>query len=258
MIEFVDGGVKSIKELPKKLHSLKAHTFSASPSNYIYTAMRGSAKTLRSLSLGDAVVVNGRGILQKLAEELSDPIGHAPLNIHDLEFTRLNIRCDSWEKDFCNVFNATSLQSLSLLSCDNVVTFWNSLRASRRVEQAPVSPVCNLTSLTLRLEQVVDGTVTAMEAFLASIHGLHHLHILLDGSQRLPDIDVITANHGPTLRTLVIDARTGVRTSPYVGTAVLLTKDVKKYSRFEGIVEGCPRLVELGIAIDWRAVSEVR
>ena len=205
-----------------------------------------------------AVRSTGPAILEKLAVELADPIGHAPLNVHHLEFIGLNIKCDSWEEEFCNVFNATSLQSLSLISCNNLGTFLDSIRASCSLGEAPASPVCNLTSLTLRLEDVLEGTVTAMETFLTSFHGLHHLYILLDGSPRLPDVDVITGNHGSTLKTLVIDARKEVQTNPYAGTAILVSKDPKESSRFGGIVEGCPGLIELGIAIDWRALPEVR
>ena len=266
MVQHVEG---RIGEGLKKLHSLKAHTFHALKSNSIYTAMRESAKTLRSLSLGDTAAMayptpawvgrsTGPAILEKLAVELADPIGHAPLNVHHLEFIGLNIQCDSWEEEFCNVFNATNLQSLSLLFCNNLDAFLDSLRAFCSVEQAPVSPVCNLTSLTLQLEDVLDGTVTAMEGFLTSFHGLHHLYILLDGSPRLLDVAVITGNHGSTLKTLVIDARKGVQTNPYAGTAILISKDPKESSRFGGIVEGCPGLVELGIAIDWRVLPEVR
>ena len=258
MIQFIEGGTNPIREWPKKLHSLKAHTFSASPSSSIYALMRESAKTIRSLSVGDTNVTSGGVVLKRLAEELSDPIGHAPLNVQNLEFIRLNIQCDSWKREFCNVFNTTSLRSLSLISCDNLDTFWDSIRASCSVGKTPVSPMCNLTSLNLRLEHVTDGTVTATEAFLKSIHGLAHLHILLDGIRRLPNIDVVIANHGSTLKTLVMDARDGPRTTPYAGTAVLINKDPKESSRFQGIVEGCPGLVELGISIDWRSLSEVR
>ena len=110
-----------------------------------------------------------------------------------------------------------------------------------------------LRSLTIRTELVSDGTWPSLEAFICSLIGLTDLCLLMEGDFEDLELENILKRHGQTLRSLVVDTRTGPRLNTAESTSVQPQKDDTE-SYITDISKHCPGLVELGITLDWQAV----
>ncbi|KAF6231751.1 hypothetical protein HO173_010053 [Letharia columbiana] len=138
------------------------------------------------------------------------------------------------------------LTSLCLESCFNLRQGFPTLSPQRIPDAPPLLP--QLRSFRLRQECSDASFQDGLKAFLLASKGLVHLAVLLEGSGPFLPPDCFVGNHGSTLRTLVWDQRQGARTkldeSTNTATAFMMSSSLDK------IVENCPNLRELGLAVD--------
>lgn len=138
------------------------------------------------------------------------------------------------------------LTSLCLESCFNLRQGFPTLSPQRIPDAPPLLP--QLRSFRLRQECSDASIQDGLKAFLLASKGLVRLAVLLEGSGPFLPPDCFVGNHGSTLRTLVWDQRQGARTkldeSTNTATAFMMSSSLDK------IVEKCPNLRELGLAVD--------
>ena len=138
------------------------------------------------------------------------------------------------------------LVSLRLESCVNLHNGLARLNTTTRLS-------C-LRSLTVRTEFGNDVMWSSLEAFICSLIGLTDLCLLVEGGFEDLDLEDILKRHGRTLRSLVVDTRTGPRLSATETTSVQPEKYGTR-SYITDISVHCPNLIELGITLDWQAVT---
>lgn len=144
-----------------------------------------------------------------------------------------------------------SLATLSLESCaglEETFTAWSG--ATHSFPQACIAP--NLLSLTVRSETPGPGLQSQLELFICSLRGLVKLYILLEGDDDYAlSLSNILDAHGRTLRYFLWDLRKDSDPS----TRAMLPDYISYTSKFELVLESCPDLRELGLALNWYAIQ---
>lgn len=137
------------------------------------------------------------------------------------------------------------LTSLCLESCFNLGQSFPALSSLRSPDAPPPFP--QLRTFRLRHEGSDASFNDRLKAFLLALKGLVHLAVLLEGSGPSLPPDCFVGNHGSTLQTLVWDQRRGPRIKLDESTNTA-TGDMI-FSSLNEIVEKCPNLRELGLAV---------
>lgn len=141
----------------------------------------------------------------------------------------------------------SKLTSLLLESCVGLES-----GLARLTSKASLPHLC---SLTVRTEFSCGQLWSSLESFICSLGGLTDLYLLMEGSLLELKLEGILITHGKTLKTLIIDTRTGPRWK-YAPTTSTQPQTWTTLSYLNEISKHCPYLVELGVTIDWAAVQE--
>lgn len=136
--------------------------------------------------------------------------------------------------------------SLCLESCFNLGQSFPALNPLRNPDAPPLLP--QLRSFRLRQEDSDESFQDGLKGFLLTIRGLVHLAVLLEGSGSFLSPDCFVGNHGSTLRTLVWDQRQRPRKFFHESTDTATPFMMSSFLAV--IVEECPNLRELGIAMN--------
>lgn len=239
----------------------------------MYDVLARSRKTLKELTLGferSALVANSDGSMWdytahdgEQAERSKDFVKYLMLRLSepsDDENTILHLEslrlcgfdiyaiAEHQTRSFVDFASLTILSSESCAGLEETLTAW--LGATHSFPQACVAP--NLRSLTVRSETPDTGLQSQLELFICSLRGLTKLYILLEGTDDYAlSLSNILNAHGRTLRCLIWDLRKDSDPSTR-GTL----RDYNLYSfNFEIILESCPDLRELGLALNWFAIQ---
>ncbi|CAF9918749.1 hypothetical protein IMSHALPRED_004400 [Imshaugia aleurites] len=144
------------------------------------------------------------------------------------------------------MLDTDKLTSLCLESCFDLEQSFRRVSPLTNTDVPP--PLPQLRSFRLRQEGCDAVFQDSLKAFLLALKGLVHLAVLLEGFGPFLPPDCIIGNHGLTLRTLVWDQRRGPRQkleeSTSTATQVQIARSLDK------IVEECPNLEELGLAVN--------
>jgi hypothetical protein len=152
------------------------------------------------------------------------------------------------------------LRRVSMESCSGTAEFLEAMAGVFFYAQNPadaetsrVQPL--LTEFLLRCEAPSNAIRECLTRFLASFGGLKLLSLLFENAAFLESVASLIADHGPTLRTLVLESRIQPRSS--------LSHDTSRPFGVGGFSEElweqsvndvcrlCPNLEELGIGFPW-------
>ncbi|KAL8993604.1 MAG: hypothetical protein Q9169_006218 [Polycauliona sp. 2 TL-2023] len=147
------------------------------------------------------------------------------------------------------MLNLECITALNLESCPELDTALDTLATERNKSDVPLRACLRLQSFSLRHENSTQHFRAGLIDFLGAIQGLTHLSVLLENGDRSGpnDLDPMLAVHGPTLRSLVWDERSGKRDS----WIPLEPNAEPSHRRLKTIAKHCPHLVELGISMNW-------
>ena len=143
------------------------------------------------------------------------------------------------------MLDTNKLTSLCLESCSNLGQSFPQLSPLPNTDVPP--PLPQLRSFRLRQEGSDAIFQDNLKAFFLALKGLVHLAVLLEGPGPFLPPDCIVSNHGLTLRTLVWDQRRGPRQNLEESTSTATQVQIAR--SLEKIVEECPNLEELGLAV---------
>lgn len=230
-----------------------------------------SSNSLRHLSLGaefgavwdyqdsdDAFYGALDDILEKMVHYLEEPAGAAKrmhlvnshlLSLDTLVLKGLNasklIKADFLFQDW------TCLRTLVLESCPGLEQALAFLADTENVDGQPLRSDLRLSTLRVRCEG--PSLVAQLHHFLASITGLVNLSVLLESRDRFRHLNLKTVlkSHGNSLKTLVLEERTGRRENFRGPTRQRLHTP----RQLETIAKRCPNLVELGLPMCWKAIT---
>ncbi len=251
---FVPGWIgQAIYNNALSLRRLKLGTESCVVKGYLFNEeldVLTQARTLRGL------YAHMVGPNQVSRSEVLNSIPMVPLCLTSLHLIGLDVSLIISD-DFPRVFKFASLKAFYLESCicsevllESLAVSFESRRArSPSSDQAPA-----IKDFRFRHEESTISLHKALEKFLSSFSGLQALSVLLDRTEApegMPHPRCFAHQHGDTLRTLVWEGRTGPRTVLRLDTS-FLSNDARGPNQLVYISENCPRLVELGVAIDWR------
>ena len=141
-----------------------------------------------------------------------------------------------------------NLVSLRLESC---ASLHNGLA---RLENT--TSLSSLRSLTVRTELGLEVMWPSLESFICSLIGLTDLCLLIEGDFDALELEDILIHHGETLRSLVVDTRTGPRLNAAESTSAPQQIDGAD-TYITQISRHCPELIELGITLNWQAVTSL-
>lgn len=145
----------------------------------------------------------------------------------------------------------TCLRTLVLESCHGLEQALVFLADTKNVHGQPLHSELRLSTVRVRCEG--SSLVTQLNHFLASIAGLVNLSVLLESPDNSRGIDFKSAlePHGKSLKTLVWEQRTG-RREAFVGSR---NQNVPTCQQLETLAKCCPNLVELGLPMNWKAIT---
>ncbi|KAL9035690.1 MAG: hypothetical protein Q9180_004727 [Flavoplaca navasiana] len=153
-----------------------------------------------------------------------------------------------------SILELQSLSMLTLETCPGLERAFDILAREKNQSDVPLRSRLQLRSFSLRHEGSNPAFKIRLLGFLCAIRGLTHLSILLEDSTRSHphDLNLMLAVHGQSLRSLVWDERSGRRDLfvPSEGT------HAPGHLWLRTIAQGCPKLVELGISMDWRDFTQ--
>ncbi|KAL8670575.1 MAG: hypothetical protein Q9168_004888 [Polycauliona sp. 1 TL-2023] len=142
------------------------------------------------------------------------------------------------------------LDVLILESCPGLAAALDMLATEMTQSGVPLRAALRLRSLSVRDESSSQPFRTRLIGFLGAFQGLTHLSVLLENSDRSGPDDLVPmlAAHGPSLRSLVWDERSGKRSS-FIPPETLKEPS---HIRLQIIAAHCPNLVELGVSMEWK------
>ncbi|EHY60393.1 hypothetical protein HRR83_000152 [Exophiala dermatitidis] len=177
------------------------------------------------------------------------------LSLHALDVSRLRPGSMQEGSFFCN------LERMTLESCPGSAEFLdllaNAFHWTLHSSEAPQNPRVppKLKHFLFRHENPTAAVKDSIVRFLGSFNGLNTLSLLFDNGAILERPSTFIERHGPTLRTLVLEARTQPREHLSMDTSrpfgaggysqELWVESINDIARF------CPNLVELGMGFPW-------
>jgi tRNA modification GTPase len=203
-----------------------------------YKCDRGFLKMPAGVSLDRLMekMTNSRNVLPELTHLDINGFGvsHCHPSIADLRWT----------------FNFTQLQRLCLESCYGSDVLLSDLTTAASGSTGPIVQ-CNmrLREFVFRHEAPTQPLKQALESFISSFSGLRLLSVLLDNTTEMIDYHCFMRAHGPTLKVLVWEGRKQSRGETPIS---LETSDSAGKSFICHLVNNCPNLEELSIALDMR------
>lgn len=254
---------------PKNLQSLECHNINEGES--VVRMLSENKATLERLRLGqERHLVDGyhRNRLSFL-EHLPQPhesfftsaysLDNFPqlreLSLHGLSLDMLRPDSIPQALFFCR------LEKLTLESCTGSAELLESIAGTfhwvASSPDAPRSPAISpsLKHFSFRHEQPTNAMKDSMVRFLASFVGLESLSLLFENATFLERPSTLIAEHGPTIRTLVLESRIQPREHLSIDTSRPFgvggySQDIWEES-INDIASLCPNIVELGIGFPW-------
>ena len=147
------------------------------------------------------------------------------------------------------------IKRLTLESCNGSVELLERMAETFRHTQrsdASSRRVPKLREFSFRHEAPSNRMRLALSQFLASFTGLEKLSLLLENATFLERCSTLINEHGPTLKTLVLECR--IQPREHLGLDTSRPFGAGGYSWEESINEICrlcPNLVELGMGFPW-------
>jgi hypothetical protein len=255
--------------LPRNLRSLQCHN--VNEGNAVVRILSENKATLERLQLGqERYVVDGyhRSRLGFL-DDLPQPHESFFTSAYSLNnFPRLRELClqglslDMLRPDsipqalfFCR------LDKLTLESCSGSAELLESIAGTfhwvSSSPDAPRSPAISpsLKHFSFRHEKPTNALKDSIVRFLASFVGLETLSLLFENATFLERPSALIAEHGPTIRTLVLESRIQPREHLSLDTSRPFgvggySQDIWEES-INDIARLCPNIVELGIGFPW-------
>ena len=142
----------------------------------------------------------------------------------------------------------TRLTSLQLESCSGLEDGLEHFTSDRGRQDSPL----RLRSLAIRTELGSARLCSLLESFVCSLSNLVNLSLLYEGYPIEKAAEHILTRNGEKLKTLVLEGRFRPRTVIAEGTSLI----PNAIDNLSDVAEFCPNLVELGLNIDWMAVSD--
>ena len=139
------------------------------------------------------------------------------------------------------LFNFASLKTLALESCSDI---------NRALPRLTALSLPGLQTFHIRQEGCENNLLQKLEDFLCSLPPLTSISVLIIGKASGSfNIEKIMEVHAHSLQVLIMDLRDG----RCVATVDSRSSWRKQYSL--DVIELCPNLVELGIALDWEILN---
>lgn len=227
--------------------------------------IRQHANTLKSLCLGAEFYVlranhesnfDTYPLRQHYVDQLLDQLGNDGEDIvvnPRLELTELHLIGFDVQKivdPAHKIFRLQTLTSMTLETCPGLEPAFEFLATSKDESGLCLRSTLRLDSFSLRYEGSNQQFRTHLFDFLGAIRGLTHLSVLHEGTDHShpTELKPMLAVHGPSLRSLVWDERSGKRDSFTTSEPV----SEPSHQLIWRIAANCPYLVELGVSMDWR------
>lgn len=254
---------------PTGLRTLQSHT--VNDGEFIVKILSQNKATIESLKLGqerymiDGYHGNRLGFLDHLPQPNESFYASAyslvnfprlrQLSLHGLSLDTLRPSSIPQALFLCK------LERLTLESCSGSAELLESLAETfhwaSSAADAPRSPSVtpSLKQFSFRHERPTIALKDSMVRFLASFAGLETLSLLFENATFLERPSTLIADHGPTIRTLVLESRIQPRehlshdTSRPFGVGGY-SQDIWEES-INDIARLCPNIVELGIGFPW-------
>ena len=238
-IQLVANNFSSLKELSLGFRALVARTYERDGtwSEDMYTPY--------TISLGN--------LMRKELREIDGPSKY-PLRLRRLKLCGLDLRVIIHGRIGIH-FYFRGLRTLVLHSCSGLSQGPTLLRNKDKGSSNPPGPInvfVNLRILQIRHEMTTPLFQIQLETFLTSLHPLVSLQILLEGTFPPQNVEPILKVHGRRLKYLVWDERSCRRTSARDDTTIMPVG----FLRLGTISDMCPRLISLGLSLDWRTPTE--
>ena len=235
--EFMQGSRREIRDL-----------YLGSNLDVVHHYRRGLEEPSARVASRTAIVLAG---VKKTAERKGrTSIAPSLLELESLQLSGLNIGTlvESVELPLFIIENLSCLVLDQCLGLDEVLIALEQ-RHGCETETGPDYPL-KLKRFSIRQDFCKLHTVMQLEAFLVAFRGLEHLSVLLEGMTPL-DLGPILKIHGSTLLSLVWDERGAKRIEACVPVHAFTTP----VGRLTTIAEECPHLKALGIALDWKDLT---
>ena len=231
--DIISSNITTLKTLTVGFEQHAVREYEAAYDLNVYSRPGGEISNISIVIINDLTNGLKRGCVQS-RKAITSSIETLRLISFDLDPTLLH-RMGSF-------IDFSKLVSLSLESCASLNNGLAHLKTTTNLS-------C-LRSLTVRTELFSNGTWPSLKAFMCSLIRLTDLCLLMEGDD-FDDLELedILKRHGQTLRSLVVDTRTGPRL--HTGE---LTSFQPQESYISEISKYCPGLVELGITLDWQTV----
>lgn len=234
--EIISSNISTLKTLTIGFEQHAIREYEAVNSLDAYSALGGRISKDCKLAINDLVPCLKHRRM-KSRETITSSIENLRLTSFDFDTTLLHA--------MSSFLDFSKLVSLSLESCAGLpdgLTYW----------ETKTDLPC-LRSLTIRTELGGDRMWPALDTFICSLIGLTDLSLLMEGDMEELELEDIFKHHGKTLRSLVVDTRTGPRDNTIETTSTQPHKYVSE-SYITEISKHCLGLIELGITLDWDAV----
>lgn len=152
------------------------------------------------------------------------------------------------------ILRLQNLTSMTLETCPGFERALELLATRNDKTGLTLRSTLRLDSFSIRHEGSNQQFRTRLFDFLGTIRGLTHLSVLLegDGCSHPTELKPMLAVHGPSLRSLVWDERSGKRNSFTTSEPV----SEPSHHLIGRITAYCPYLVELGVSMDWRDFTQ--
>lgn len=175
-------------------------------------------------------------------------------NLRELELTGLDVRA-LIPIELEDAQPLCTLTKLSIQSCAGTLELLRCLFNTFEYASAQRHPPAQLKQFLLRTEQPTSALKEALILFLDSFVGLETLSLLFENGSFLERVSTLIGEHGPTLRTLVLESRIQPRLDLGLDTSRPFGAGGYSLELWEqmitDIASTCPNLVELGIGFPW-------
>ena len=175
-------------------------------------------------------------------------------NLRELDLCGLDVR------SLFGLVPWRELTRLSLQSCTGSIELLRGICSIFEDTREPgqhgaSSPPVQLKEFLFRTEAPVAALQETLKVFLGSFAGLETLSLLFENGSVLDRVSGLLCDHGPSLRTLVLEARVQPRESLALDPSRAFGSGGSSQELWQqamtDICERCPNLVELGFTFPW-------